>query len=488
MKITHLEIADYQQFKDFAIDLTYPAGHPTKAGEPLDKVCLIGQSGTGKTTILNILKEVLDFRIDRLSKRYELPNYAYDSYLKQLKILQNKYRDKLSPLFEVSFKAHKSHQHTNKIVKNAKPILYTVEGETSLFIGNKEGKPVEYSLIELEGHLDGLHISMNMVRNLLYVYLNAELIERANTIFNQNFINPQSYLNKDNPKKQEDTHKFYFDFSKDNPQDIWKLILEKAQDYIIEYVKRSKYLAQLLINDPKNIHLHLKEIEDWQKDIYNPFGDLAQKLDIMLDKFNLKMKQNIDFENPEDVQYVLLQPKENYKEKFNYPILSTGTKQILMTATPLFALDTKDTVVLFDEPERSLYPDIQRVIIKHYTDLAPEAQFFFATHSPLIASQFEPWEIVELKFNEEGKVYRELYYEGENHVDNYTIFPQYLRWDSILTKVFDLEMEGNEKRTIKLNDLTNLEIKLRNAPQEQKRAIWEQYEKLANLLDWHIDK
>lgn len=51
MKISKIEIKDFHQFKDFTLDLTYPQGHE-KEGKPLDKVCFIGQSGTGKTTVL----------------------------------------------------------------------------------------------------------------------------------------------------------------------------------------------------------------------------------------------------------------------------------------------------------------------------------------------------------------------------------------------------------------------------------------------------
>ncbi len=54
MKITKLVLKDFHQFKDVEIDLTYPTGHK-KEGEPLDKVFIIGQSGTGKTTLLKII-------------------------------------------------------------------------------------------------------------------------------------------------------------------------------------------------------------------------------------------------------------------------------------------------------------------------------------------------------------------------------------------------------------------------------------------------
>jgi recombinational DNA repair ATPase RecF len=54
MKISKIHIKDFHQFKDFTLDLTYPKGHE-KAGQPLDKVCFIGQSGTGKISLLELI-------------------------------------------------------------------------------------------------------------------------------------------------------------------------------------------------------------------------------------------------------------------------------------------------------------------------------------------------------------------------------------------------------------------------------------------------
>ena len=54
MKISKIKISKFHQFEDFELDLTYPKGHE-KAGKPLDKVCFIGQSGTGKTTLLEMI-------------------------------------------------------------------------------------------------------------------------------------------------------------------------------------------------------------------------------------------------------------------------------------------------------------------------------------------------------------------------------------------------------------------------------------------------
>ncbi|MEJ7681817.1 MAG: AAA family ATPase [Segetibacter sp.] len=84
--------------------------------------------------------------------------------------------------------------------------------------------------------------------------------------------------------------------------------------------------------------------------------------------------------------------------------MSTGTKGLLLSMFPLYELDTTDSMILLDEPERSLFPDIQIDLISHYQKLAPNAQFIVATHSPFIAAAFEPEERFILYFDENGKV------------------------------------------------------------------------------------
>ena len=62
MKITGINIGEYRQFKNINFDFTYPADYhdETKRGKPLDKVCFIGQSGTGKTTLLNVIWDFIE--------------------------------------------------------------------------------------------------------------------------------------------------------------------------------------------------------------------------------------------------------------------------------------------------------------------------------------------------------------------------------------------------------------------------------------------
>ena len=90
--------------------------------------------------------------------------------------------------------------------------------------------------------------------------------------------------------------------------------------------------------------------------------------------------------------------------KIDSSYLSTGTRQMLATAIPLYKFDTTDTVILFDEPERSLFPDVQQELVKYYTSLGSEGSIFFCTHSPFVASAFEPCERFILYFDEHGEV------------------------------------------------------------------------------------
>jgi len=229
---------------------------------------------------------------------------------------------------------------------------------------------------------------------------------------------------------------------------------------------------------------------NWKNTNPNPLEKLANNcLNIFFNNFGIKVKTQIDDIN--EINFIELQTKDGKDLDTKY--WSTGTKQIIMRAVPLYQLKPHKAIILFDEAENSLYPDIQMNLIDFYTKLAIDSQFFFSTHSPLIASSFEPYEIVELKFDETySSVYCEKYYKTtERHIDNYSIQPQYLSWDAILTNIFRLQVDGNPKRKEKLNELTEIGLRLRQlkaegASNEKMLELWNKYQKLAELLNWKI--
>ncbi len=419
MKISKIHIKDFHQFKDFTLDLTYPQGHKN-AGKPLDKVCFIGQSGTGKTSLLELMPQLLyDYETNLIIKSGRNSIFA------------NIY-------FDIHFGT------SNEYLVN------------DIFFGKSSGND------EYWGGWNNAKHSGNEITS-------KEVIEFYDKKWQNNIASKLVYfpanLNYDidfeTESKFEDRN--IVDFSQDKVSAVWNLILEKIQAYQEQELKIRQDISKIAeksSSDIKAIQKAVKQLEDWKKTEFNPIKDVADNcLDPLLAKFKLRVKTELDFKTKDDIGFIKVEDFEG--NEIPHGLWSTGTKQVILSALPLYLLKPKHTVILFDEPERSLYPDLQRTIVDYYSSLAESCQFFYSTHSPIIASSFDPWEIVELKFNKQGKVYRETYFEGENHIDNYKWNPKYMRWDDILQRVFDLEDDGSPDRKIKLDELATLNVKFK---------------------------
>ncbi len=415
MKISKIEIKDFHQFKDFTLDLTYPKGHE-KEGEPLDKVCFIGQSGTGKTTLLELMPYFLYFYETNLIDR-TLPNSIVDNIT-------------ISVLFGIN--GIHSGQLSFTTDNNSITRLLTnfTSPEIASFDKIKVAKNYEDWQKKIASKLIYLPANLNY---------DLENVETEDKLRNKDIL----------------------DFSKEKISTVWNIILEKIQTYQEQELKIRQDISKVVeksSSDMTAIQEALKKLEDWKASEFNPIQDVADScLNALLANYKLRVKTELDFKTKDDIGFIKI---EDYNgNEIPHGLWSTGTKQVILSALPLYLLKPKHTVILFDEPERSLYPDLQRTVVDYYTSLTTDCQFFYSTHSPIIASSFEPWEIVELKFNEEGKIYREVYFEGENHVDNYKWNPKFMRWDDILQRVFDLENDGSPARKEKLDELATLNVK-----------------------------
>ena len=450
MKLTELHIKDYNQFEDFKLDLTYPEGH-RKAGQALDKVCFIGQSGTGKTSLIELLIEAIlltaklsDYTFHKQeNKAYSINLTKNNKRLHSTQKLTLRYNNSIELLLE----QNENYKNQDSNENDEIPFFIKVDNIT----------------------LDILEFLQNTFNIIGFPCDSDSYVENISRDFLKIF--PIALTEGSNLKT------------------TWALINKSIiEDRELE-IKKSLEISKALQN-PKltneDILKAREEFFNWRKNSPNPIVDLAENfLDRILNRFNLKVKTELDFERKEDIETIKIQTRQG--EDIPFDALSTGTKQVILTALPLCSLKPEKAIILFDEPERSLYPDIQKEIVDFYTSMAKDSQFFFATHSPLIASSFEPWEIVELKFNEKGKVYQEKYYEGEKHVDNYTINPQYLTWTGILQKVFDLNDEGNQERDKQLIKIATLERQLdKISDSALKLEKVNEYVKLATLLNWEL--
>ncbi|MEZ0611125.1 AAA family ATPase [Fibrella sp. WM1] len=363
MKIAEIEINNYRQFEYIKFDFTYPFGHK-REGEPLDKVCFIGQSGTGKTTLLNIISKYIS----------SLQEIAHDD------ILHHATDDLLD------------HIRVSCLIKE-NPFIF--DGTSSLVI-DKHGNYSFEEIIDAINSIDKLCLFIkDSVALEADLFLFGNYTEKASN----NLIRTNTQVIKDRYERENQlnslSQKRIIELGEGIIPSIWNYFLQD----IYAYDEKGREFAKKIISNPNNFSANklLSDLASWKAKTPNPRKEIADLyLNRILDKFHLK----IDVEDSE-APLVL---KTTSGVKIDNSYLSTGTRQLLSTAIPLFAINTHNTVIIIDEPERSLFPDIQRELIKYYTSLAPDSQFFFATHSPIIAASFEPEERFILYFDENGNV------------------------------------------------------------------------------------
>ena len=358
MKISKLHIDTFRHLENLDFDFTYPLDYKdkNKAGKPLDKICFIGQSASGKTSLLELINT-------SISSFYDLRIISEDEILTPLDF--NHFDIELN--FEADSVAYK-HKRKSIEIDNKKFNFY-------------------------EGNYSGGSKDVINYKNKLF-YFTAEILSKQNIkLFEEEtVILIERYKSLKEKIKDNSYSRLTFD---DKVEDaIWIGLLEENINYLQKFIQ----FASELINSGKMLDSSSQEkVENWKSNNINPLIEFSEKFNSILEKINL----DVDLVNTRNIV-----PLHNKISGENIPIqnTSTGTKQLLLTALLLFKLETKDSIILIDEPERSLYPDMQMELMDYYQNLAPEAQFIVATHSPFIAAAFEPEERFILYFDESGKV------------------------------------------------------------------------------------
>jgi predicted ATP-dependent endonuclease of OLD family len=376
MKITGIEIDDYRQFKNINFDFTYPEGHD-KAGQPLEKVCFIGQSGTGKTTLLNVLwdfSNLISQASDSVYNSAQFNSIVDNSFIDEVfyssrvtGIIGDEDfcfdREDAIAFSDKDFLSRWFVEGISKVQQRAvadtkKLSIYikdSIAREADAFIFDQKDQPQSFSdFVKTDNQIQKITIEREM------------RIEDVGSQKNVSFGDMQSIT-------------------------IWQYLLKDIEDYDYLTVSRVTHIIQ---NTPKN--KVTEKLQEWVES--DPRIRLGEEcLNPILSKLFLELDDSEKGKVP-----ITLRTKKGINIPSSF--LSTGTRQFLSTAIPIYKFDTKNTVVLFDEPERSLFPDVQQILVKYYTALASDAQFFFATHSPIIASAFDPCERFILHFDENGQV------------------------------------------------------------------------------------
>lgn len=369
MKVLKLQIEKFRHLENVDFDFTYPKDFyiKEKRGMPLDKICFIGQSATGKTNLLELIFDTY-------------------SYLFDVETISNKY---LLHRTDGGFKSF-----NGEFVSRFKNEYLTYNKSNISFRG------IEFnSSNPTSGSIDQL--IPPTYRNGLF-YLKSNLISDKNIeLFSSNPIdliekyNSQIENIKISARNNRIRRHSELIFDDKVDESTWLFLITEILDYRKNFTQKMSELIHkgLLANQNKLS----EEFNKWQKDNPNTLEMFAKKFNPALEKLNLE----VDIINTE---YSI--PIKNKRNDEIIPIqsTSTGTKGLLLSFLPLYKLDTKYSIILIDEPERSLYPDMQMDLMQYYQNLAPDAQFIVATHSPFIAASFEPEERFILYFDEEGKV------------------------------------------------------------------------------------
>lgn len=360
MKISKLHIDQFRHLENLNFDFTYQSGE--RKGEPLDKICFIGQSATGKTSLLDLI-------------------YEHIVNIVVLELIDNTYLAGLdNPIKNLNGEINLT--INNKILKlrNKEIIL-----EDKKFKFENRGGSVT-PLIPYKEQKDIFYFKSNIIS------------EKNIDVFTKNPIDLfEKYKDQTSVKIENILNQIPYStiFNDEVNTRIWLSLLSEILEYRKKFnQKMSELIHKGLLANQKKLS---SEFEKWQKENPNKLEEFSKKFNPILEKLNLEV-------DIIDTEYSI--PIKNKKNDEIIPIqhTSTGTKGLLLSFLPLYKLDTEDSIILIDEPERSLFPDMQMDLMDNYKNLAPKAQFIIATHSPFIAASFEPDERFILYFNKEGKV------------------------------------------------------------------------------------
>jgi predicted ATP-dependent endonuclease of OLD family len=349
MRLKKLNIDSFRHLENLKFDFIYPEDFhiKEKRGKPLDKICIIGQSATGKTGILELIK----------SRFEDITEYTFFEKIN----FKNIYSD------------HKDYIEF-QLIDDYKDI-YSIELENNIL-----------NLIYNENNKEkGLEILKKISLDTL-ISIESNIVNDKNT----DFFNKDSFDIISRFQNIELNHGFSYTIN----ENIWFEILED----VIDYRKKQLDLSSKLTSGGQIFDSTISEIiNEFNSENPNPLVNYSDKFNSILKKINLEFDST---NTNKIISFKHLLTKEN----IDISKASTGTKQLLFTYLPLLKLNTKGSIILIDEPERSLYPDIQMELMNFYQKIAPDAQFIIATHSPFVAAAFEPCERFILYFNEEGKV------------------------------------------------------------------------------------
>jgi len=374
LKIKTLKLKGIRQFHDVTFDFTDP-----KTKKPLDRICLIGGNGTGKSTILKFLASNHGLGIPFSTPAWIVLNAPYANFAMEF-----------TDGIETATKTNAGNWHSTFDVALSADSL-----------NNPRKTPEEVK-----------HWNQQLTDSVaVFCPPDSELAPNSGSISTV----PNSNL--DTALRLLREHKSKFKVGQDSVADFWNLLIALVKD------RESRLLEYHRLTDNRDRTVRELEEEFLKK---NPdiLKELAEFWKPILAKAGLKFdyeEASIPVQLTDNLKAYIKLAADN--AVIPYADLSTGIRSFLFRLGHLFTIfrfhPNKGGIVLIDEPENSLYPDFLFDLVSYYEQAAPGAQMFFATHSPIVAAQFKPEERFILEFDPDLgiKVRRGVTPEGDDPND-----------------------------------------------------------------------
>ena len=387
MKILKLIIPNFQQFRNFELDLTHP-----ETGEALEKVCLIGTNGTGKSTILGILDRFLE---ERRQHRLLIPNETNEIIFFKNKAKNFCHIRSQYICFILNIDELKKSVLNATFLDDAKHFVSIEKNSIRIEEASKELK-LKYQAFILTDNDVSYDFEKNTERNNLHIFSPAESI--TNPLLQIKTV-PRTNVNE--ALKLFGNYDIYHIVSNETIDDFWT--------QLIYLIKRRQEELEHFANENDTIpYGQIKTTFDQE----NP--EILKAIAVFWNKILDKSNLYFDYENAKNPIQLLDNLQAYIKNKHTnevvpYNALSTGIRNFMFRLGHIYSLyfnkNIENGFLLVDEPENSLFPDFLYDLIDIYLEIiGKNTQFFVATHNPIIAAQFEPYERVILRFDDEGCV------------------------------------------------------------------------------------
>jgi predicted ATPase len=163
------------------------------------------------------------------------------------------------------------------------------------------------------------------------------------------------------PENEEIGYNYGFNNVKQRFEDICRTLHRlKSKEVTSVY---NAYNSQL---DPKKDDVTLKRLDDPTENFITLFGNLLYPKKMM----------------PIDINSTTIQYKDDEGIVRNFDRLSSGEREVVVLTFDILTQNPSDCIILIDEPEVHLHPELTFRLVKVLKSIGKRNQFFLFTHSP----------------------------------------------------------------------------------------------------------